>query len=303
MLTTLDPVYNIVAFTIDVPGRGTFPAQLQHFDPRTGAALLKIDAVDLVTAPSETSAVTPRQRVLVLSRNEMDGSFGAKRALASPSLNAPDHLFALLRTTNPYHDRSSVVITQDGSPVGLAGGRRAWPGFGDIFISGPAGGPHQPAILLSSARQLLDGTPSDFDSIPSAVAYGGLGRWAPIDGPVTRKMVAEPLQEVFNRLGDPVAVEGIGRSTYWVFRSNPGTALELIYDQPQELRSVDGELLGSARYIALWWFRGGYDLLLCGTEPDRLGAAFVVTDLVSLEPLLEQVPWSTRSIVRAAPMR
>ncbi|MEE9261129.1 MAG: hypothetical protein V3U95_00945, partial [Dehalococcoidia bacterium] len=229
MLTTLDPVYNIVAFTIDVPGRGTFPAQLQHFDPRTGAALLKIDAVDLVTAPSETSAVTPRQRVLVLSRNEMDGSFGAKRALASPSLNAPDHLFALLRTTNPYHDRSSVVITQDGSPVGLAGGRRAWPGFGDIFISGPAGGPHQPAILLSSARQLLDGTPSDFDSIPSAVAYGGLGRWAPIDGPVTRKMVAEPLQEVFIRVGDPVAVEGIGRSNYWVFRSNPVTTLELIY--------------------------------------------------------------------------
>ncbi|MEE9261866.1 MAG: hypothetical protein V3U95_04725, partial [Dehalococcoidia bacterium] len=142
-----------------------------------------------------------------------------------------------------------------------------------------------------------------YGSIPSAVAYRGLGWLSPRDGPVTREMVAEPLQEVFNRLGDPVAVEGIGRSTYWVFRSNPGTALELIYDQPQELRSVDGELLGSARYIALWWFRGGYDLLLCGTEPDRLGAAFVVTDLVSLEPLLEQVPWSTRSIVRAAPMR
>ncbi|MFB3092576.1 MAG: hypothetical protein ACE1ZD_05180, partial [Dehalococcoidia bacterium] len=44
VLTTLDPVDNIVAVTVEVPGRGTFPAELQHLDPRTGAALLKVDA-------------------------------------------------------------------------------------------------------------------------------------------------------------------------------------------------------------------------------------------------------------------
>ena len=72
-----------------------------------------------------------------------------------------------------------------------------------------------------------------------------------------------------------------------------GTILELLYATPQELRGADGELLGRARYIALWWDQegGAPDLVLCGTyDGNHLGAAFATHDLSSFERLMEGAP-------------
>ena len=80
-----------------------------------------------------------------------------------------------------------------------------------------------------------------------------------------------------------------------------------VYTTRQELRGADGELLGSARYIALWWDRegGAPDLVLCGTDDgNHLGAAFATHGLSSFEELMEGAPSSSpHSTVAAERLR
>ncbi len=306
VLTVLSALDTIEAVTVEVPGRGAFAAEVQRFDPRTGAALLHIDAGDLVTALSDPVGVKPGEPVLLLSRDASDGSLTVQETFASPSINGPDHLFALLIRYAPYQRMGTVVVTRSGALVGLADGQRAWFGAGPR-PSGPPPGPDQPAVLLSSALQLLDAVSPDGDAIPAAVAYHGLGWGRFVDGPITREVLGQPVQEALSRLGDPVSLEGLGqRATGIIGSRSPwsGTALELIYAQPQELRAAAGDLLGSGRYIVLWWGRGEGepDLVLCGTEPNYLGAAFVAADLKAIEPVAEEAPGSTRSMVKAEPL-
>ncbi len=173
-----------------------------------------------------------------------------------------------------------------------------------MFISGPPLVPSRPAVLLDSALRLLETAPPDGGITPAAVAYHGQG-WARfVDGPVTRELLAEPVQETFKDLGGPVPLEGLGQRSGYVLGREPGTMLELLYATPQELRGAEGELLGSARYVVLWWARegGAPDLVLCGTDRQHLGAAFATYGLGSFEALMEGLPSSSRSIVASVPI-
>lgn len=306
VLTVLSALDTIKAVTVEVPGRGVFPAEVQRFDPRTGAALLAIEADNLATTPSDVSGVALGEPVLLLSRDATDGSLTVQEAFASPSVNAPEHLFALLIAYAPYQRMGTVVVSRSGTPIGLVGGMRSWWGA-QVPPSGPPPGPNQPVVLLSSALQLPDTASTQDKSIPAAVAYHGLNRGGFIDGPITREVIAQPVQEALRRLSEPVSIEGLGQRARRIIGSGSpwsGTVLELLYAQPQELRTADGELLGSGRYIVLWWDRGEAepDLVLCGTEPDYLGAAFAASDLTFVEPIVEQAPRSTRSVVKAEPL-
>ena len=51
VLTVLDLMEEVASLSVTVSGRGVFAAELERFDPRTGAALLTIGARDLVVAP------------------------------------------------------------------------------------------------------------------------------------------------------------------------------------------------------------------------------------------------------------
>ena len=51
VLTVLDPTEEIASLSVQVSGLDVFVAELERFDPRTGAALLTIGARDLVVAP------------------------------------------------------------------------------------------------------------------------------------------------------------------------------------------------------------------------------------------------------------
>ena len=300
VLTVLDLTEEIASLFVKVSGRGTFPAELERFDPLTGAALLTIEAEDLAVAPGESTTIAPGEPVLLLSRDQ-DGELVVVEAYASPSLNAPDHLFALLVRYRPYVQRGTVVVA-DGTPVGLAGETRAW--FGLFIVRGPPPGPNQTAVLLGSALQLSERARPDASITPAAVAYHGAGWARLVDGPATRKLLAEPVQQTLNDLGGPVSLENLGRHPGYVLRSKPGTMMELLYATPQGLIGADGELLGSARYVVLWWARegGAPDLVLCGTDRQHLGAAFATHGLDSFEALMEGAPSSSRSIVTAAPI-
>ncbi len=120
---------------------------------------------------------------------------------------------------------------------------------------------------------------------------------------MTRELLAVPVEKALKNLGEPVPLENLGRHPQYVLRRVSGTTLELLYATPQELRSADGELLGSARYIALWWDRegGAPDLVLCGTEDgSHLGAAFATHGLSSFEALMEGAPSSSPHSMVAA---
>ena len=306
VLTVLDLMEEIASLSVEVSGRGVFTAALERFDPRTGAALLTIGLEGLDVAPGERATVAHGEPVLLLSRDEDGGELVVMETYASPSLNAPDHLFALHADYAPNVRRGTVVVAGDGTPVGLAGHGRRF--YGQQRVWGQIGGTDLPALLLDSALRLLEGVPSHADITPAAVAYNGSASTGHVDGPVTREMLAEPVQKTLRDLGEPVPLENLSRRPTSLEPSESGTILELLYATPQELRGADGELLGSARYIALWWGRedGAPDLVLCGTEDGRnhLGAAFATRGLRSFEALMEGAPSSSpHSMVTAARLR
>ena len=120
VLTVLDPMEEIASLSVRVSGRGVFTAALERFDVRTGAALLSVGAEGFALAPGERRTVAPREPVLLLSRDEDGGELVVEETYASPSLNAPDHLFALHRDYTPSYQRGTVVVAGDGTPIGLA---------------------------------------------------------------------------------------------------------------------------------------------------------------------------------------
>ena len=304
VLTVLDLLEEIASLSVKVSGRGAFAAELERFDPRTGAALLTIRAEGLVVAPDEHATVSHGEPVLLLGRDHDTGELVVEDTFASPSINAPDDIFALRADYTPGPQRGVVVVTADGAPVGLTGDIRKW--YGQQVVLGRIGGIDLPAVLLDSALRLLDPAHSDAGITPAAVTYHGLAAGRHLDGPVTRELLAEPVQEKISDLGEQVPLVPMGGLglKYWL-RSDSGTILELLYATPQEMRGADGEVLGRARYIALWWGREGGepDLVLCGTDREQLGAAFAARGLVSFETLMERAPSSSpHSMVAAAPL-
>ena len=239
---------------------------------------------------------------MLLSRDEDGGELVVKETYASPSLNAPDHLFALRGDYTPSFRRGTIVVAADGTPVGLAGHTRTF--YGQSIVLGGPSIEYLPAVLLDSATRLLERVPSDADITPATVAYYGPEPIPSVDGPVTRELLADPVQKALTDLGESVPLENLSRRPSSLRPPELGTILELLYATPQELRGPNGELLGSARYIALWWDRegGSPDLVLCGTEDgNHLGAAFATHGLDSFEALMKGVPSSSpHSMVAAA---
>ena len=305
VLTVLDLLEEIASLTVKVSGRGAFAAELERVDLRTGAALLTISAEGLVVAPDEHATVSHGEPVLLLGRDHDTGKLVVEDTFASPSINAPDDIFALRADYTPGPQRGVVVVTADGTPVGLSGHVRRW--YGQQIVLGRIGGIDLPAVLLDSALRLLERPPSDADITPAAVAYYGPTVRGHVDGPATRELLAEPVQDAIEDLGELVPLVPMGGRglEYWL-RSDSGTILELLYATPQKMRGADGELLGNARYIALWWGRegGAPDLVLCEAERgNHLGAAFAARGLGSFETLMERAPSSSpHSMVAAAPL-
>ena len=244
VLTVLDLMEEVASLSVTVSGRGVFAAELERFDPRTGAALLTIGARDLVVAPSRSGIVAHGEPVLLLSRDEDGGELVVKKTYASPSLNAPDHLFALHADYAPNVRRGTVVVAGDGTPIGLAGHGRRW--YGQQVVHGQIGGMDRPAILLDPALHLIESAPPDTGITPAAVVYHGAASTGHVDGPVTRELLGVPVQKALKNLGEPVPLENLGRHPRYVLRRVSGTTLELLYATAQLLRRADGELLGSA---------------------------------------------------------
>ena len=136
VLTVLDLMEEIASLSVRVSGRGVFTAALERFDVSTGAALLSVGAEGLALAPGERRTVAPGEPVLLLSRDEDGGELVVRETYASPSLNAPDHLFALRGDYTPSGRRGTIVVAADGTPVGLAGHTRTFYGQ-SIVLGGP----------------------------------------------------------------------------------------------------------------------------------------------------------------------
>ena len=180
VLTVLDPMEKIASLSVRVSGRGVFTAALERFDVRTGAALLSVGAEGLAMAPGERRTVAPGEPVLLLSRDEDGGELVVEETYASPSLNAPDHLFALRGDYTPSFRRGTIVVAADGTPIGLAGHTRTF--YGQSIVLGGPSIEYLPAVLLDSATRLLERVPSDADITPAAVAYYRPDVTTPVDG-------------------------------------------------------------------------------------------------------------------------
>ena len=288
---------------VTVGGR-TLPAAVDAYDPLTGAVLLKIEAIGLVVAPvAEARSVSSTgERIVTISGRfrEPGGRFSVSGAEATPDQLSPDDLFALMvDSKNSGLELGSVIVGLDGSVLGLAGTARQW--LGHTFVSGGPGVIVRPyaAVRIGSAMRLLDGERDGVATTPGALAYHGDG-WARFaDNPVSRASVASPVAEVLTNLDRPAEVDWLGGRPRPIGSSVPGTVLELLYHEPQTLRDADGNVLGEARYIALWWRRGGDqpDVVLCGRDEDHVGAAFETWGLGRFEALMDGQPSTGRAIV------
>lgn len=303
VLTIADLTEEIASWTVDVSGRGTFAAELERFDSRTGAVLLTIEVGNLRVAPRDLANVSHGEPVLLLSRGQDGDELVVRETYASPSSNAPDDVFALRADYTRRTERGTVVVAVDGTLLGLAGHGRSW--YGQQIVLGRVGGTDLPAVLIDSALRLLETVSWDAGITPAAVVYHGPGLNRHVDGPVTRGLLAEPLRATLGNLGEPVQLANLGRHPRYLLRPNSGTVLEVLYAEPQDLLGDNGELLGRARYIVLWWDReaGAPDLVLCGMDREHLGAAFSAQGLNSLEALMEAAPSSSpHSMVAARPL-
>ncbi|GEM_PF-5838091 len=299
MLTVLDLTEEIAALSVRLADGSDSNATIERIDPRTGAALLSVSFEAQPAVAGLDAAVAPGEPVLLLSRDWNSDELIVEEALASPSLNAPDLVFALPAGYFPPTQRGTVVVA-DGTPIGLAGHARTW--YGQQAVWGQMGGTDLPVVLLGAALHLLERSSPPPSIVPAGVVYHGQDRGQPVDGPETRALLAGPVQEVLDRLGEPVELENLGRHPRYVLPNKQTTMLELLFAAPQELRRTGGGLLGKARYIVLWWGRkdGAPDLVICGPNAEHLGGAFTTHGLRSFEELMEGAPsTSPHSIVAA----
>ena len=109
-------------------------------------------------------------------------------AILTPSIG-------VLRCIRAYQ-RGTVVVAADGTPIGLASHARRF--YGQSVVWGGLSLRYLPAVLLDSAIHLLERPPSHLGITPAAVAYYGPDLTRPVDGPVTRELLAEYVQEALS---------------------------------------------------------------------------------------------------------
>ena len=304
VLTVLDYSEPMERFEVQVPGMGRYDATIERVDPRTGATLLRIDGVGFPFASLEAGAtVELGEPVVVLYRDTATGELVTKGGYGAPVINegSKDTLLALL-ALGPIGRIGASIVNHDGEFLGMAG---QWTWFGTgLAPSGPPPGPDRPIVKISSLLTLLeDEVSEDAISVPAAVAYHSHtweeNRGWHIDSPLTRELLAESARKAMQSLGGPAEVEKLGQKDYAVLGDASGLMLELVYAEPQQLRSISGEILGEARYVAFWWGleKGEPDVVLCGLEPGYICGAFLAGDLSELAEARQSAPKSSRSMV------
>ena len=299
VLTVLNYTQAIERIEVEVPGHGIHDATIERVDPSTGATLLTIDASGLPFSSLEGDAeVALGEPVWLLYHDLSTGKTAVQEGYAAPAINegARDTMFALLHAGfDGYY--GTLVVNRDGVLMGMVA---SWSWWGTwIAPSGPPPGPDRPVIRSSHLRTFLGQQPEDTSYMPVAVAYHGLGWISYKDSPLGRTILAGPLKDALRSLGEPASVEGLGQINRAVLGNKPGTVLELLFPQPQKLRTATGELVGEARYVAFWWDRGNGepDVILCGAEPGYICGAFLARDLSELKAAVQAAPASSRSIV------
>lgn len=302
VLTVLNYSWPMERLEVLVPDMGSYDASIERVDPRTGATLLKVEASGLPFAPLEGGAsIALGEPVVLLHRDAETGELVVREGYGAPATNegSRDTLFALLPIGYAGFN-GAVVVNRDGELLGMAG-VSSWWGTG-FAPRGLFPGPEWPAVKTASLGLLLkEDLREDAPFIPAAVSYHGHSRsqnWAELIGsPATRVLLYESAREAMQSLGGPTEVENLGQQDYAILGYKPGTVLEFVYAQPQQLRSSEGELVGEARYVSFWWDRGEGkpDVVLCGAEPGYICGAFLAGNLAELKTAVESAHESGRS--------
>jgi hypothetical protein len=314
VLTVLDYTRPVDRIEVVPPDGGTQEASIEKVDARTGATLLKlalsdgggIEGLDLPYAeigPGDPS-VSSGEPVLLLRQHPVRGEAVLLEGFASPNTDeiTQDTRFALLPIGN-RGGNGALVVNREGRLLGMVGPHQWWGTA--ILWGGPSPGPPWALVRATSLLSLLEADLAErASSLPAAISYHGQNWAKGIDSPVNRDLLSGPAQIAMNSLGGPAPVENLGQEPRSILGYGPGTVLELVYPHPQELRASGGEFLGQARYVAFWWDRedGKPDMVLCGAQPGRVGAAFLAEDLTELKTAVASAPVLGRSTVDFDPL-
>jgi hypothetical protein len=106
------------------------------------------------------------------------------------------------------------------------------------------------------------------------------------------------LEDLMTKLGKPTETNDLNLSDGW-YGNLDGTLLVVVYPRPMELKTVDGKLVGQAKWVGIQWDRNGgqSNRLIYGEIPYTIKGGFeIVGDLTNLQQSVPQInipgnPW------------
>ena len=283
------------------------PARVIALQRPNGAAILEVgDAGTRRSIPATLNSIASETAVNILRADTAGLATSTKGAAASAG---DQWVWVLGAHFNP--NSGDVVLDSNGALVGVVVPHTPWKGALSISYSG---GPPRPedypglslAIRTQTLEQLLQqGRGNELMSKPVKVHFGGPSSgWSSIGGdPVA---IGKKMAGLLSALDEPADIEGLGgsiRDIIWTLNVPiiQGAQLELLYPISQPLETSDGTLVGSARYLMMWWWRGsGYsDLILAGPSPEHITHAFRSAGLEDLWSFAEAFPIPTYPAFRS----
>jgi hypothetical protein len=275
VLAVLDYIHSPTKNISIATGDGTrYQASIAALDPRTSVTLLKVKGIRLLTdsLTGSQTVIEPGQSVIVLGwfrpvvSTEKQGDnihevlgnpkLRKTRALVGTEASGSPHQFNL-QISSGYAQAAQpgdVVTGRDGEIIGLVGN---W-GFGPIPAPVPQGY-IPPVVTISSALELLS---ADYQSQSWAEGPVGYAILAPnstsayLKVPDNYQAVSDSILQQLNTLGKPVSLDDIRQTNpQFVFGPKQGKLLVAIFAFPVELRSKEGTLMATGRWIGIAWNR------------------------------------------------
>jgi hypothetical protein len=282
-----------------------YNATFQAVDARTDVTLLKLDGVRLPIVVLSNSSSIPEygEEVLVWG-----WSYGSQNTLTSfpgtvSSDQAPRPLFFSI-ISNGSNSGSEfpggIVTDKEGKILGLM---TLFHETLAITLGGPDTEP--PIANIDYARELLNNQDQQYTSLSGPVisaifSNGGVKGYygGTLPSPSNYNEMSVALEDLMVKLGKPTETNDLNLSDGW-YGNLDGTLLVVVYPRPMELKTMDGKLVGQAKWVGIQWDRNGgqSNRLIYGEIPYTIKGGFEIGgDLTNLQQSVPQInipgnPW------------
>lgn len=291
-------------------GGDRYQAFIQAIDPRIGATLLKLEAINLpAAATGDATSLVSEQKVIArwyqqpyignspgepeLAKTDMLTYIFSAEAWVNFGINSPPGRLSDI----PGVGQGGIITDEEGVVLGLLG-----VDYNSMFNHPHGIGMLPPVASINAALEFLS---PDFAERP--YAHGPL--MIVIDSEVGTQLflsyfpnynvVTEAIQKIIRQLETPLPVDELPQDYHAVTVVGPAdhNTVTVVYALPVELKSSDSTLIARARWVSIQWNRadGEPNLLFYGSGHWVLEGGFQLPDdlsglLTAIDPLINYQP-------------